>query len=233
MQHLNEYITEKLRINSEINIGNSYTCQPKNRTELMNIVTKRIKKDRNANLNDIDVSLIDNFSNIFEGLDPGKIDISEWNVSNATLMIDMFAVCNDLECDLSKWDVHNVKSFAGMFRSCHCFNSDLSNWDVSRCTNMIKMFAGCSDFDCDLSNWDVKNVKIFREMFFNCTKFDCDLSHWDVSNAEKIEYMFYKCKRLKSTDFSKWNIQTGTGTLAALQGCEQLKKLPVWYNETP
>ena len=116
MKNLNNYISEKLNIKD---IKRQYNYFPKTKDELRQILEERLKEDKNANLNDIDVSKITDMSYLFSDLDPHNIDISEWNVSNVTDMYKMFYDCNS-------------------------FNSDLSNWDVSNVTDMYNMFDGCS-----------------------------------------------------------------------------------------
>jgi surface protein len=141
MKNLNNYIFEKLNVKD---IRNQYKYFPKTKEELRQILEKRLKEDKNADLNDIDVSQITNMASLFAGLDPHNIDISEWDVSNVTNMSNMFVYCKN-------------------------FNSDLSNWNVSKCTYMSYMFDSCKYFNCDLNNWDVSNVINMKDMFFRCT----------------------------------------------------------------
>ena len=42
-------------------------------------------------------------SRLFYKLDPHNIDISEWDVSNATSLAQMFYECKNFNCDLSQW----------------------------------------------------------------------------------------------------------------------------------
>ena len=112
MKTINNYINEKLNLSK-------YTCKPKDKEELRKIIWKRLEKDKDANLNDIDVSGIKGMSWLFYNLDPHDIDISEWDVSN-------------------------VEDMGGMFSGCKNFNSDLSDWDVSNVVNMDNMFDGCT-----------------------------------------------------------------------------------------
>ena len=145
MKNLNTYIQENTCINEKLVINHykSYSCAPKTRDELKEIIKDRLKQDPDAYLNDIDVSNITDMSNLFYGLDPHNIDISRWDVSNVT--------------DMS-W----------MFMGCINFNSDLSNWDVSNVENMIGTFYDCEDFNSDLNKWDVSNLKFRRIMFNGC-----------------------------------------------------------------
>ena len=147
MKTLNTYITEKILINKRTFI---YTCYPKTRKKLREILEERLAEDKNADLNDIDVSQIKDMSadninipGLFEDLDPHNIDISKWNVSNVTNM-------------------------GGMFFNCNKFNSDLSQWDVSNVTNMFYMFRGCHNFNCDLNDWNIRNLEDCTWIFHDC-----------------------------------------------------------------
>ena len=122
MKEINKFIIEKLRINKDTGKGKySYKYHPKTKEELRKILEKRLKIDKNTNLNDIDVSNItdmgvdDENIGLFDGLDPHNIDISEWNVSNVTNMKYMFFNCRNFNSDLSNWDVSNVDDMGDMF----------------------------------------------------------------------------------------------------------------------
>ena len=138
MKTIDTYINEKL------NLSTVYTHKPKDKNELKKIIKVRIKKDKDAYLNDIDVSGIKDMSFLFYSLDPHNIDISEWDVSNVTNMDNMFTYCDNFNSDLSEWDVSNVTDMNGIFYGCTNFNSDLSDWDVSNVKNMGNMFDGCN-----------------------------------------------------------------------------------------
>ena len=136
-------IIEGLKIGSKTKII-TYSCKPKTREELKNIIKERFKKDKDTNLNDIDVSYITDMESLFYELDPHNIDISMWDVSNVKDMFGMFYECRNFNCDLSKWNVSRVTNMQGMFYDCNNFNSDLSNWDVSNVKYIGKMFVGCT-----------------------------------------------------------------------------------------
>ena len=111
MKTIDTYINEKLNLSK-------YTCKPKDRLELKKIIEERLKEDKDANLNDIDVSDITDMHNLFYQLDPHNIDISEWDVSNVKDMLGMFYDCENFNSDLSEWDVSNVKDMDFMFDGC-------------------------------------------------------------------------------------------------------------------
>ena len=117
---------------------------PKDRKSLTALLRKRLAEDKDADLNDIDVSNIDDMSFLFEYLDPHNIDISEWDVSNVENMAYMFDGCENFNCDLSKWDVSNVEDMSFMFSNCKSFEGNgLENWNVKNVTNMHYMFHYC------------------------------------------------------------------------------------------
>ena len=150
MKTITKYITEKLKIGKSNKPYN--TCQPKDKAELKEILKERLTQDKDADLNDIDVSKITDMYNLFEDLDPHNIDISEWNVSNVTNMNGMFFDCENFNCDLSKWDVSKVNDMSGMFHDCKNFNSDLSKWDVSNVKHMNAIFKGCNSLK-NIPSW--------------------------------------------------------------------------------
>ena len=148
MKIIQQYIQEKLKLNKDIKV-NEYTCHPKDRFELRKILEERLKEDKNAYLNDIDVSKITDMSalrlgqSLFYHLDPHNIDISSWNVGNVTNMSFMFYGCENFNCDISEWDVRKVTNMNAMFYGCENFYCNLNNWDVSNVDNMNGIFEYC------------------------------------------------------------------------------------------
>jgi len=65
-------------------------------------------------------------------------DISLWDVSNVTVMDQVFANSN-FNGDLSQWDVRNVKTMMGCFRN-SAFSGDISMWKVSDNCTVTLMF---------------------------------------------------------------------------------------------
>jgi surface protein len=168
MKQINTYINEKLRLTSK------YSCHPKDKYELTQIIIERIVNDGlECDLNDIDVSKITDMGGLFDANSNKAFkkfngDISLWNVSNVENMRDMFFGCIKFNGDISLWDVSNVKDMYGMFCECGRFNCDLSSWNVSNVENMNYMFEYCKRFKCDLSSWDVSNVELMICAFHGC-----------------------------------------------------------------
>ena len=153
MEILKQYMNESLKIGKNLSQLSAYSCQPKNRDELIEIIRERLYKEGSkCDLNDIDTSLITDMSWLFYDSDFNG-NISEWNVSNVVAMWSMFAY-SKFDGDISKWNVSKVSDMSDMFLYSK-FNHDISNWDVSNVTNMSRMFA-FSSFNGDISNWKIR-----------------------------------------------------------------------------
>ena len=195
MKNIKIYINERLHVTSK----SFYTCHPKTKDELREIIIQRIKDDGpKCDLNDIDVSKITDMLQLFDAgvydiFKDFNGDISQWNVLNVKNMGRMFYKCKKFNCDISRWDVSNVTTMGCMFCDCVKFNCDLSKWDVSNVKNMSQMFDGCENFNGDISQWDVSNVNNMNWMFCKCEQFNCDLSDWDVSNVTNMTNAFENC----------------------------------------
>jgi hypothetical protein len=120
--------------------ANGRTFKPKTREELLDLVNRLIEeRGLNADLNDIDISLITDMSFLFCE--------SEFNG------------------DISKWDVSKVENMTSMFFNSK-FTGDISNWNVGNVKVMRYMFA-YSKFNGDISKWDVSKVKRMDWMFYD------------------------------------------------------------------
>ena len=115
-------------------------------------------------------------------------DISNWDVSNVTNMVDMFSQ-SSFNQDISSWDVGNVTDMLGMFQG-SSFNQDIGNWDVGNVTDMSGMFADASSFNQDIGNWDVSNVTNMSIMFSSATFFNQDIGNWNVRKVTDMSIMF-------------------------------------------
>ena len=130
-----------IKIGKNISEFSIYSCQPKTKKELKKIIEDRISKEgSNCDLNDIDVSLIDDMSWLFY--------ISKFNG------------------DISKWNVSKVENMSYMFNDAK-FNGDISNWNVSNVQNMTNMFAN-SNFNQDISNWKINSRCHLDYAFYLC-----------------------------------------------------------------
>jgi surface protein len=144
MKDLHNYIFEKLNLKD---IKRQYSCCPKTKDELKQILEERLKENKNADLNDINVSEITDMNHLFAKLDPHDINISKWDVSNVTNTSFMFFFCENFNCNLSELDVSKVTNMQAMFTGCHKLDTDLNKWDVSNVEEMYDMFFDCKSID--------------------------------------------------------------------------------------
>ena len=166
MKTLATHMNEALKIGKNLSQFSAYSCQPKNRDELIEIIRERLYKEGSkCDLNDIDVSLVDDLSGVFSGT-VFNGDVSRWNTSNAKYMTWMFYK-SYFNGNISRWDLSNVKSAAHMFSGSH-FNQDISNWNVSNVNDMSCMFKG-SKFNQDISNWKINKYCDTHNMFIDCS----------------------------------------------------------------
>ena len=142
MKTLIDHMNEALKIGKDISSFSTYSCQPKTRRELEDIIKERISKEGpNCDLNDIDVSLITDMPWLFNG-SIFNGNISNWDVSNVTNMTRMFSF-SKFNGDISKWNVRNVRDMAWMFYDSK-FTGDISNWKINENCNIYTMFGGCN-----------------------------------------------------------------------------------------
>ena len=106
-----------LKIGKDLSEWSAYSCQPKTKDELKDIIKTRIREQGpECDLNDIDTSLIEDMSWLF--------DESKFNG------------------DISKWDVSSVNNMCVMFNNSE-FNRDISNWKINKDCDTRYMFEDC------------------------------------------------------------------------------------------
>ena len=100
-------------------------------------------------------------------------------ISNALMkkIIDMgwmFWNTKYISLDLSNFDTSNVTSMMYMFASCKKLKEikGINNFNTSNVINMGNMFYNCKslEFLSDISKWNISNVKNMKYMFKNCDK---------------------------------------------------------------
>ena len=90
MKTLISHMNEALKIGKNISKFSTYSCQPKTKEELKEIIKERMKTNGpDCDLNDIDVSLVKDMSFLF-CRSKFNGDISKWDVSNVESMDSMF-----------------------------------------------------------------------------------------------------------------------------------------------
>ena len=132
-------------------------------------------------------------------------DISQWDVSGAIAMEQMFYGTQQFNGNLSTWDVSRLQSARSLFNLAAGFNSDLSQWNVSALKDMSFMFKKARRFNGDLASWDTSSVNSTRHLFFGSNSFNSDISQWNVHNVRNMSRMFYHASSFNG-DVSRWNV---------------------------
>lgn len=223
MKTVKDYIVqEKLVLKKNMSgISVKKTLFPNTLRELSIMIINEIKRNGiNCSLNHIDTSKITSMSYLFRGNLPGisisdeqllrsfNGDISEWDVSNVTEMVCMFAKSN-FDGDLSGWDVSNVRNFGNMFCASKFTgkNGNIGKWKLNNAVRLHNMFKE-TKFNGDISEWTVSSVETFECMFQDNSEFNQPIGKWKLNSSKKICVwkMFDEatafCQDLSSWDFS-------------------------------
>ena len=117
MKALTTHINEAMKIGKNISKFSTYSCQPKNKEELRDIIKSRIDKEFYwCDLNDIDTSLITDMSSLF-AYSSFTGNISKWDISNVTSMDYMF-IGSSFDGDISNWKIPDNCHTTYMFLNC-------------------------------------------------------------------------------------------------------------------
>ena len=96
MKSLNQYITEKILINKSSKFINKIKVE--SLEQLQALIRERYNNNKSfIDLNDLDISELDDLSYIFHGSNIEVVDISGWDTSNVTTMENMFSFCDKLK----------------------------------------------------------------------------------------------------------------------------------------
>lgn len=127
--------------------------------------------------------------------------INDWNVSLITDMSELFKDNYYFNENISNWDVSNVINMSCMFHGAEIFNQPLE-WDVGKVNNMEYMFCNALLFN-QLLEWDVRNVTNMRYLFHNAQSFNQNLN-WNVKNVTNMTCMFQYSENFNQN--LNWNI---------------------------
>lgn len=189
MKTIDTYISEAFRLRDDTNIIR-HKYHPETSEELRKIICKIYDEQgpgtekRPVNLNNIDISRINNMEYVFCG---SVHDTSYNKIDKLTFEY----------IDISKWDMGGVMNTSNMFSFMRKLKSvgDLSGWDMRNVLLMRSMFHTCSNLKklVGIENWNVKNCQEFSQMFAYTPQLTDvgDISKWKVSMDAKKQDVFF------------------------------------------
>ena len=177
----------------------------KNKKDLIKML-----KDDTVYLGSLDISKIDDFSELFKSAKKRKdfkgIDL--WDTKHVKDMSYMFAGFDFKKVKEGSDDLYNwIKNFDSMFSGALSFNQNINNWDVSSAVRMNSMFRHAESFNQPLDKWNVSNVSLMGFMFYGAVSFNQDISMWDTTNVEYMRRMFDGALSFNQ-NIDNWNISS-------------------------
>jgi len=148
-----------------------------------------------------DLSLCTNMSAMFALCSRFNTNINNWNVSTIQNMSNLFAG-SAFDQSLNNWLVDNVTDMSYMFYTT-AFNQPIGNWNTGKVENMDTMFGYNSVFNQSLNSWNVGNVTNTNFMFDNAEQFNQPLDQWNVGNVTDMTGMFRAAPAF-NRDLSMW-----------------------------
>lgn len=145
------------------------------------------------------------------------IEPQYWITSGATSMQGMFKDSSVTSLDLSTWDTSNVTNMLEMFYNASSLTSlNLSNWDTSKVTNMGAMFSLCSGLTTlDLSSFNTYQVSSIQYMFWNCSSLVTILvNEFSTRKVSASNDMFYNCTSIVGENNTTYSADNVGGTYA-------------------
>ena len=146
----------------------------------------------NQNIGDwlLNANFVDDISGMFENSDAfnngGSSDINNWNISNITVIDNLFNGATSFNQNIGNWDISGLNDLKSMFKNATSFDNggspDINNWDTTNITNMFDMFKDATSFNQDLSGWCVS--------FFisKPTGFDTGAISWTGGTATRPQW---------------------------------------------
>ena len=145
----------------------------------------------------------------FEGRSAFNHDLSDWNVSSATDMSNMFNFTASLSnvikgkihesfCSNANWphdwrqyvviDDSNFHDAVNLWfdnqAEANATYDHISDWNTSAVTNMSYTFKERTNFNEDIgSGWDTSSVTNMNRIFLNANAFNQDIGDWNTSSV--------------------------------------------------
>lgn len=182
----------------------------------------------NQEINDWNLSHVQDISRMFMSNHVFNRDISNWDVSSVTDASGMFSHASAFNQNINDWNTSSFTTTAGMFYDADAYNQDLNKWDVSSVTDMNHMFYDTANFNANIRDWNVSSVQNMSGMFRNSLAFTQDISQWDVHSLTNASYMFYQAIGFSNNNLSLWDVTKVTNHTSFSQGWGTGNVEPLW-----
>jgi surface protein len=161
------------------------------------------------------------FSNMFRDCkNLISLDLSNWNIPNATTMDSMFRYCTSLtSLDVSNFNTSNVTGMSYMFSDCYSLtNIDLSSFDTSNVTKMDNMFYNCHILQRIDGFIDWTKISSYPSNFiYTTSSYGNPLRYMVIKNIGKTGTTF----NFNNTSLQNWGDETDTTTYPLSVGARQ------------
>lgn len=216
-----------------------------------------------VDLTGFDTSNVEDASCLFQNAKIKKVNISDWDLSNATAlnsflsgdtvleevlfpavfdlqkvtnMSGVFSNTSSASLDLSGWKTRDVTTMSGMFYKTKAQSITFSdNFDTSKVTDMSTMFSQIAATELDLSVFNTAKVKNMNSMFeYSEHLVNLDLTSFSSAAATTMEYMFRRDYALTTVAFGdNFAAEKVTNIHSAFENCTALKTIYVSTNFAP
>lgn len=169
---------------------------------------KRLCSNHGIHLGDIDVSLIEDFSSVFENsLRKGSEweGIEKWDTSRARTLNSTFQNAVFFDADIGGWDVSCVEDMDFCFCGAEIFSQDIGKWDTFSLKSINYTFARMKRFNIPLE-WEVENVESANFAFFENLSFNQNLENWNPKNLKSAVGIF-SCAVAFNSSINGWNLE--------------------------
>ena len=107
-----------------------------------------------------DMSLMFRFCREFEGK-----GLDKWNTDNLKTCFKTFNGCKKFDVNLSNWNMENATTTEEMFAWCIIYTGKgIEDWNVSKVEDAEWMFYKCKELDVNLSKWKFSNINSMVSM---------------------------------------------------------------------
>ena len=113
--------------------------------------------DNGGEMNNWNVSTVTSMTGLFEGSTFNE-NINDWDVSKVEDFSSMFKNNTSFNQPLNNWNTEKANDLTNMFDGATAFNQPIGMWNTALAQYFDFMFLNASAFDQNLGNWDISNT---------------------------------------------------------------------------